>query len=544
MEGRPRRIGARLLTLLAGVLVVAALVAPNDFDSLSAVAFLRLPVEALAGAVLFLVLPGRARGLAAVLIGLFLGLLAVVKVLDIGFDAVLHRPFDLVLDWPLLGPAVEYTALTSGRVTAVLLSAGAVALAAALAVLITLAVSRLSRAVVANRPAAVRAVVVLAVVCLAAGAPGGGPLPPVASTTTVAVTYQHARQVGASLQDRGKFAEESAVDRFGGVPGADLLTALRGKDVVVVFVESFGRVALEHPGIAPTVGAALEDGTRRLTAAGFASRSAYLTSPTSGGGSWLAHATLLSGLWIDNQQRYNTLVASDRRSVTSAFRDAGWRTVGVMPGVTRAWPDAAYFGYDEVHAADDMGYRGPGFGFATMPDQYALAFFERSIRSRDREPVMAVIPVLASHAPWSPVPRPVEWSEVGDGSVFASMPNGGVAPDTIWKRPPDEVRADYARSLEYSLGTVVSYSQTYGDDDLVVIMLGDHQPATAVTGGTSSRDAPIAIATRDTQVLSRLAHWQWTPGLRPDPGSPVWPMNAFRDEFLAAFSPLAGSGRS
>lgn len=542
MDSRPRRVAARSLTALAGVLVVAALVAPNDFDGLSAAAFLRVPVEALAGAALFLLLPDRARRPVAVLLGLSLGSLVVVKALDVGFDAVLRRPFDLVLDWPLLGPAVEYTALTSGRAAAVLLSVGAVALAAALVVLTTLAVSRLSRAVVAHRRVAARAVAAVAVVCLAVGVPGG--VPPIASTTTAVVAHQHARQVWASLQDRGRFAEESAVDAFGAVPGEHLLTALRGKDVVVVFVESYGRVAIEHPAIAPTVGAALEDGARRLAGAGFATRSAYLTSPTSGGGSWLAHATLLSGLRVDNQQRYDTLVASDRRTLTSAFRDAGWRTVGVMPGVTRAWPAGAYFGYDEVHAADDMGYRGPRFGFATMPDQYALAFFERSVRSApDRGPVMAVIPVLASHSPWSPVPRRVEWSQVGDGSVFASMPHGDRAPDTIWKRPPDEVRADYARSLEYSLGTLVSYLETHGDDDLVVIMLGDHQPATIVTGDTGGHDAPISIATRDAEVLSRLAGWRWTPGLRPGPTSPVWPMNAFRDEFLAAFSPRVAPAR-
>ena len=65
--------------------------------------------------------------------------------------------------------------------------------------------------------------------------------------------------------------------------------------------------AVEDPEFASQDGAALDAGDRRLRAAGFASRSAFLTSPTAGGSSWLAHATLLSGLWIDNQQRYDDL---------------------------------------------------------------------------------------------------------------------------------------------------------------------------------------------------------------------------------------------
>ena len=84
-----------------------------------------------------------------------------------------------------------------------------------------------------------------------------------------------------------------------------------------------------------------------------------------GGGSWLAHATLLSGLWIDNQQRYRTLVSSDRLTLTSAFQRAGWRTVGVEPAITGAWPEGEFYGYDRVYDSRNLGYRGPRFSYAT-----------------------------------------------------------------------------------------------------------------------------------------------------------------------------------
>src|SRR6185369_6228592 len=116
-----------------------------------------------------------------------------------------------------------------------------------------------------------------------------------------------ARQVGSSLRDEEAFANLAAVDKFRNTPDDKLLTGLRGKDLMVAFVESYGRTAVEHPEVA----AVLDEGTRKLTAAGFASRSGWLTSPTTGGGSWLAHSTFQSGLWIDNQQRYSTLVSSD-----------------------------------------------------------------------------------------------------------------------------------------------------------------------------------------------------------------------------------------
>ena len=77
----------------------------------------------------------------------------------------------------------------------------------------------------------------------------------------------------------------------------------------------------------PGVDAVLDDGSRRLRRAGWQARSAFLTSPTFGAASWLAHSTLQSGLWVDSQRRYEQLLGSDRLTLTSAFADAGWRTV-------------------------------------------------------------------------------------------------------------------------------------------------------------------------------------------------------------------------
>jgi hypothetical protein len=278
----------------------------------------------------------------------------------------------------------------------------------------------------------------------------------------------------------------------------------------------------------------LDAGSRRLSAAGFASRSGFLTSPTAGGGSWLAHATLLSGLWIDNQQRYHGLLGSDRLTLNGAFRRASWRTVAVMPGITRAWPEGKFFGYDKVYDSRNLGYRGPRFSFATMPDQYTLSAFERLERARrDRAPVMAEIPLVSSHAPWSSVSSLIDWDRVGDGSVFNGMPGAGMPP---WPGR-GQVRTEYRRSIEYTLNTLISYVEKYGDDDLVLVFLGDHQPAPLLTGDGATRDVPVTIVARDRAVLERVSGWGWHDGLRPGPDAPVWPMHAFRDRFLTAFGP-------
>jgi hypothetical protein len=390
--------------------------------------------------------------------------------------------------------------------------------------------------VVGHRRVAARATVAAALAWIACAVLGLHVVagPPVASSSAAQLAYDHLRGVRAGLHDGDAFAREVGTDAYRDTPGPDLLTGLRGHDVIVSFVESYGRVAVEDPMLGPEVRALLADGDRRLAAAGFSARSAFLTSPTAGGGSWLAHSTLLSGVWIDNQQRYTNLLRTDRFTLASAFKRAGWRTVGVEPAVTKAWPEGSFYGYDRIYDDHAVGYRGPKFSYATMPDQYTLANFQRSERGPGHAPVMAEITLVSSHAPWAPLPRMVDWDAVGDGSVFYPMPAQGLSPDVVW-RSTSTVRAEYAHSVEYSLRALISYVEHYGDDHLVLVFLGDHQPAPVVTGDGASRDVPVTIVARDPAVLDRIAGWGWSTGLQPAAAAPVWPMSAFRDRFLAAF---------
>jgi len=535
---RKHPAAARVITALAGLFVFVALVAPNELNRLTPGALVRIPIEALLGVALLLVLSARSRRVVSVLAGITLGLLTILKIFDVGFSSVLQRPFDPMGDWYLVGSGLEFVKGSLGQVAAISSVVGASLLAFAVLLLMALSVLRLTRLAVRRRNASTRAVAALAVVWVTCAVLGAQIVPgvPVAAGSAATLAYDHALQIRDGLRDRKAFAAELAVDAFRDTPGDQLLTGLRGKDVAIAIVESYGRTAVENPELAPQIGAVLEDGNRRLAAAGFTSRSAFLTSSTTGGASWLAHATLLSGLWIDNQQRYRDLEASNRLTLSSAFSRAGWRTVGIMPGVTSTWPEAAFYHYDRIYDSTQLGYHGPNFSWSTMPDQYTLLAFQRLERTAPAHPsVMAEIPLVSSHAPWSPIPQLIDWHNIGDGAVFGSMAEGGAAPNAILTRDPARVRADYGRSIEYSLNSLISYVETYGDDKLVLIFFGDHQPNQIVTGEGASRDVPITIVARDRAVLDRISGWGWQDGLRPGPDAPVWRMDAFRDRFLTAF---------
>ena len=525
------------LTVLALVAVWVALVLPDRTRDLSPGVLLRIPVEGLVLVAVTLLAGSRTRRAIAVASGLLLGLLLLVKVLDMGFFTVFDRRFDPLNDWYYFGPGVGVLGDSIGEPAAVAVAVAAVVLVVLLVALVCLAVVRVVRVSVSDRRRSARAVLVLGLVW-AVGAVTGLGVASGASSSTAEVAYGQVRQLGADLVDRRTFARQIAVDRYAGAPAGQLLSGLRGKDVLLVFVESYGRVAVQGTSYAAGVDAVLADGDRRLRTAGYSLRSAFLTSPTFGAGSWLAHATTQSGLWVDSQQRYNQLVTQRRLTLTDAFGRAGWRTVFDVPANTHDWAEGQrFYHYDQLYDSRNVGYRGPKFGYAPMPDQYTLAAFgERELTADPQRPrVMAELDLISSHHPWTPLPHLVDWSEVGDGSVFDGMPAEGESEESAF-RDPDKVRSLYGKSIEYTMDTLVSWLERQQDRDLVLVVLGDHQPHSYVSGAHPGHDVPVSVIARDPAVASRIAGWGWEDALRPAPDAPIWRMDAFRDRFLAAFS--------
>ena len=338
--GRVRTQIAAVLTILAVLLAWAALVAPDQPSRLTPSAFMRVPVEGLILIALALVLPATARRLLAWIVGPALGLVVIVKILNFGFFTTFDRPFDPVGDWSYTGIGIETLRDSVGPTGANLAVAGAAVLGVAFFVLTTLAVLRLTRVAAVHRRRSLQVVTALGLVWLLCWVSGAQLVSdaPIASASAAGLAIDEVRAVQAGLHDNEIFAAEIRRDRFRGTPGDQLLTGLHGKDVILAFVESYGKGAVQGSSFSPGVNAALDQGTRRLQAAGFSSRSAFLTSSTFGGASWLAHSTMHSGLWVNSQRRYYQLVKTDRFTLSRAFKRAGWRTVDDVPSNNREWP--------------------------------------------------------------------------------------------------------------------------------------------------------------------------------------------------------------
>jgi hypothetical protein len=521
-----------VIRLVTGILILdLLLIFPNHPGAATPEALLLMPWELPVLLLALAFVPARLERLLVWAIGLLLALAMLVKCADLLSNLSIGRPFSFILDGFLLSAAWQLGVGNFG----VIATAAVVLVIVLLVCGIGLGAVWAARQASRTRGAAMAGAAMLVLFGAAAAAHGLGAMQSRTAAFTSHVILDHARYVRDGLEDIRHFEDAASRDAFAAVPAARVLAGLRGHDVLLTFVESLGRTNLDNPLYAATTRQALAALQSTVAARGLAVRSAWLTSPVMGGGSWYAHETLMSGLKIGNQTRYDALLASPRLTLLDFFAKAGWDTVAVVPGITMAWPEGRKLGFERIYDAAHLGYRGLPFNWVTMPDQFTLAqLYRLELVKPDRPPVFAVTALLSSHAPWTPIPQLVPWDAVGDGTVFNEQARQGDAPEVVW-RDPDRVRDQFRKAIDYSLRALDAFVASKLGPQQVLIFLGDHQPAPLVAGANAGHDVPIVII-GPPDVLAALDGWGWTPGTIPADDAPVWLMQDFRDRFLAAYT--------
>ena len=544
--GRGRAIDGRagLLRLLAALLLVNALFLLPDIVLLRARGAAWLAAEALlVGAAFALASRTRAWRIAA---GAVAGACVAVFVLETAETVMwtaLRRPLNLYLDVWLIDSVHHLLVGAVGPVPAVvveLLAAGALVGTGVLVARLLLPPAPEAGPASPSTGAPTRAAL-----AVAAALGGAGLLVGAASLKTSLLDAPVARlardqvvRYAETRRDRGVFRAELAEAPAGYADTPGLLAGLGGSDVILGFLESYGAAAIEDPRYADVVGPRLDALERRVSEAGLHVVSGRLVAPSQGGQSWFAHGSLLSGLWLDNQIRYDLMLGSGRETLIDDFRRAGYRTVALMPAIQLAWPEGVRFGYDEVWARSDIDYAGPPLNWVTMPDQFTWSFLETTIRAREpQRPLFAEVGLISSHAPWTPILDVIDdWSSIGDGSVFARWEGAGEPPQELWL-DTERVREHYARSVGYAVDVAASYAARFVDDRTLLIVLGDHQPAPLITGDDAPWDVPVHVISGDPGLLEPFLDWGFVDGAWPPPyDGTTLGVDYFRDWFIRAYS--------
>jgi Sulfatase len=318
------------------------------------------------------------------------------------------------------------------------------------------------------------------------------------------------------------------------------LAGLKQQDVYLVYIESYGTTVFDTPEFRAALREPLAQFEAALSRSGYSVASDRLISPTFGGGSWLAHATLASGVRLDDPILYSQLLTSGRKLLPVYFKDAGWRTLDIMPGVKEPSAEVARaWGFDRDVYAADLHYHGPSFGWFAIPDQFTLdrAFAIRAAMGWDR-PVFTQIVLVSSHIPFSPVPPYLpDWKDSG---AFATVP--AAAWDEIYRQPNWTVLApSYLKSLKYDFIVLGDWLANHLPGNGLVILLGDHQPPAAVGGAPQQWTVPVHVVSRDRDLLAPFIARGYVAGLVPTQRTQQG-MERFLPSFLAAFDLTGASG--
>ena len=458
-------------------------------------------------------------------------LFALGRYADVTAPALYGRPVNIYWDLPNIGSVIGMVARAAPTW---IVAAATLGLAVVLGLMYLGARWSLGRVDEALRTRVIRrALGTVAAVCilLFAGQAVFEQLPEIpAFSTPVTRTYaEQAKRVYDTFSMSSAFRRLPQSPRF----HSDL-QALGNRDVLLVFMESYGRVTYERADIAHEVTPAREELAAVARRTGRFIVSAFVTSPTFGGGSWLAHSSLMSGIDVNDPDRYALLLTQKRPTLASFFGQHGYRVVADMPGLRQRWPEGSFYHFDALYDASTLDYRGPEFGWWRIPDQFSLAVLDaREIRQQPRKPLFVLFPTINTHMPWRPIPPlQSDWHR-----VLTSTPFDPTDVEHSLKQTPawTDLGASYADSFVYSFHLFANYLLARADHDFVLILIGDHQPAATVSGENASWDVPVHVITANPEIIASLKSRGFVDGATPT-ARPISRMNELSQTLLDAFS--------
>ena len=292
------------------------------------------------------------------------------------------------------------------------------------------------------------------------------------------------------------------------------LKVLRGAEVKVVFLESYGSTTYERDDLFEVIHPARQRLEQAANAQGRQVLSAFVKAAAFGGASDLSHLSFLSGIDLTDPIRHDLLLTTDRPTMLDTFEQAGYRTIGLYPAMSWDWPEKSFYDFDRYHDAPSLDYRGPKFGLWWLPDQFSMARVDEMYPpDPDGKPRFLFYPTITTHIPFRPTPpyQP-DWSLVTSDKPYSDEATAKAMADTIdWY----DLLPGYINTIEYTFRWLAGYQTLPQPRESVLILLGDHQPAGGITGPNASWDVPVHVITSNETIADRLRIHGFEVGVDP-----------------------------
>ena len=271
-------------------------------------------------------------------------------------------------------------------------------------------------------------------------------------------------------------------------------------DIYVIMLESYGALLEDDPDIRPMFERARHDGLGEYPYPLYTFRS---RAPVRGGGSWMAYASVQTGI---NLPTPGALAALERR-----LRAGSWPTLArwldashhhvrfaalpVARGQVVPWESMEEtYGVDTWVRDAELHYEGPRFSWGpSAPDHVTLGAVMNVVSQSDRPAFVTGI-TQTGHFPWGAVPGRSD-------AVDPTSPRHTKHPDASLQRPRKEA---YANVMAYQLRSVLEAPQAH-DRPYILIALGDHPPPFLDAPEATSGDVLVHVTGRGIDVAP-LAH--------------------------------------
>ncbi len=294
-------------------------------------------------------------------------------------------------------------------------------------------------------------------------------------------------------------------------------------DIYLIFLESYGKVLATDEAFADRYDQLIEELESSLETQKWGMRSTWSEAPISGGRSWLAFTSFMTGKRLYAHPQYTALLnrEPDYPHLVRYLNDQGYYSLrmNTLKAETQAAkiPYALYdrfFAFDDWLKQPDFPYAGPAYGkFGSLPDQFALGYAREEVL-KERSPFFLFFITLNSHSPWNDVPVMTDnWRELESlpdtaQSGQASSVMAGLAEDKYW------------RAMDYQLRMMTQFNEQQGDSNSLFIFLGDHQPP-FLTDTEDDFATPVHVVSQDLDLLDRFAERSFVEGLKLDSQQPV-----------------------
>ncbi|WP_395345066.1 sulfatase-like hydrolase/transferase [Ningiella sp. W23] len=289
---------------------------------------------------------------------------------------------------------------------------------------------------------------------------------------------------------------------------------------VFLCIESYGARIYQDPKLAIGLKDVIGKYSDKFDAAELHVSSHFSTAPIYSGGSWLSYCTFMYGTKIENIQLYETLFNThshfdEYQSIFHLLHANDYENVLSCPmgGVDNKdvnWDSIKRcFQSDHIIDWDSMDFKGhilPFFGLKQRycaPDQYVINHTYDFAKKKCDKPFSMFYCTMNSHIPWiSPLSIAEDWRVINSKAYRG---------DTT-KEKYSSNHDKYIASIAYQLECVMEFALEHQEDDMVLVVFGDHQPP-LIAIPRMGLETPVHVISKNERFISSFREHGFIKGI-------------------------------